>query len=325
MKRKGAFLALAGFALAAFLFVREDPAAIYALLAAGGAGLVLAALTHVLSMVLNARAWQVLMHAEQPRLAIMTLAVWVRESVNGLLPVARIGGEIVSFRILVRAHVTPPTAAAGLMVDMALSALSQAAFALAGVLLLVRAGTNTTLALQIAAGLAVLAPLVAIFVVLQRGGIFSALAKLFDRLSAGRLSALIPDSQAADRAVRAMYARRGAVASCVLWQCAGWAAGSIGIWLAAYFLGRPVSALDAIAIEALIQAVSSAAFVIPGALGVQESAFLVAGAAVGLDASAALALAASRRIRDLVIFFPGLAAWALLERASVPLKPGATR
>jgi uncharacterized membrane protein YbhN (UPF0104 family) len=122
-----------------------------------------------------------------------------------------------------------------------------------------------------------------------------------------------------------MYARRGAVASCLLWQCAGWAAGSIGIWLAACFLGRPIGALDAIAIEALIQAVSSAAFVIPGALGVQEGAFLLAGAAVGLDASAALALAASRRLRDLVIFFPGLAAWALLERTGVPLKPGAMR
>jgi putative membrane protein len=325
VKRPGWLLALAGFALAAFLFVHEDPGTIAGLLASAGAGLVLAALCHVFSMILNARAWQVLMPSDsQPSLAAMTLAVWVRESVNGLLPVARIGGEIVSFRVLVRARVSSAIAAASLMVDMALSAMSQMAFALVGVLLLMRAGTNTGLALQITVGLAALVPLVAIFIAVQRGGIFTALAKMFDRLFAGRLSALIPDSQEADRAVNAMYARRGAIVSCFLWQCAGWVAGAAQIWVAAYFLGHPLSVLDAVAIEALIQAVSSAAFVIPGALGVQEGAFILAGAAVGLDAPASLALAASRRVRDLVIFFPGLAAWSLLERNRGPLNRDAT-
>jgi putative membrane protein len=325
VKRPGWLLALAGFALAAFLFAHEDPGTIVELLASAGAGLVLAALCHVFSMILNARAWQVLMPSDsQPSLAAMTLAVWVRESVNGLLPVARIGGEIVSFRVLVRARVSSAIAAASLMVDMALSAMSQMAFALVGVLLLMRAGTNTGLAFQITVGLAALVPLVAIFIAVQRGGIFTALAKMFDRLFAGRLSALIPDSQEADRAVNAMYARRGAIVSCFLWQCAGWVAGAAQIWVAAYFLGHPLSVLDAVAIEALIQAVSSAAFVIPGALGVQEGAFILAGAAVGLDAPASLALAASRRVRDLVIFFPGLAAWSLLERNRGPLNRDAT-
>lgn len=315
MKRPGWLLALSGFALALFLFLRDDPAAIVGLLAGAGAGLVLAASCHVVSMVLNARAWQVLMPPDtRPSLAVMTLAVWVRESVNGLLPVARIGGEIVSFRVLVRARLAPPLAAAGLMVDMALSVLSQMAFALVGVILLLRAGSNTGLTLQVAWGLLILVPFVAIFIVVQRGGIFGALAKIFDRLFAGRLSALIPDSHEADRAVNALYARRGAIVSCFLWQCAGWVAGAIQIWAAAHFLGYRLSVADAIAIEALIQAVSSVAFVIPGALGVQEGAFILAGAAVGLDTPASLALAASRRTRDLVIFFPGLAAWSLLER-----------
>jgi putative membrane protein len=325
VKRPGWLLALAGFALAVVLFVREDPGAIAQLLAGAGASLVLAALCHLVPMVLNARAWQVLMPpGQRPTLAAMTLAVWVRESVNGLLPVARIGGEIVSFRVLVRARLAPPLAAASLIVDMALSVLSQMAFALVGVILLVRGGSNSALALQIALGLLVLVPLAALFIIVQRGGIFAAAAKIAERLFAGRLSGLLADTHEADRAVSAMYERRGAIVSCVLWQLAGWAAGAIQIWVAAYFLGHPVSAADAIAIEALIQAVSSAAFVVPGALGVQEGAFMVAGAAVGLDAPASLALAASRRVRDLAIFFPGLAAWPLLERTRDPLKRDAT-
>ena len=326
MKRSGSVLALLGFALALFLFLRDDPASIIGLLANAGAGLVLAALCHVLSMVLNARAWHVLMPKDsRPSLAVMTFAVWVRESVNGLLPVARIGGEIVSFRVLVGGQLAPALAAAGLMVDMALSVLSQIAFALVGVILLLRAGSNTQLALQLVCGLLILVPLVAIFIVVQRGGLFGALAKIFDRLFAGRLSALVANSHQADRTVNAIYAQRGAIISCLLWQGAGWVAGAIQIWVAAHFLGYRVSVADAIAIEALIQAVSSVAFVIPGALGVQEGAFILAGAAVGLDTSASLALAASRRVRDLVIFFPGLAAWSLLERKRRRVNRHATR
>jgi len=63
----------------------------------------------------------------------------------------------------------------------------------------------------------------------------------------------------------------------------------------------------------LIQAVSSAAFIVPGALGVQEGAFVVIGAMLGIDATTALALATARRLRDVVIFFPGLIAWQWAE------------
>ena len=54
---------------------------------------------------------------------------------------------------------------------------------------------------------------------------------------------------------------------------------------------------------------SSAAFIVPGALGVQEGAFLLVGATLGLDGSTALALAVARRLRDVIVFFPGLLAW----------------
>jgi hypothetical protein len=62
-------------------------------------------------------------------------------------------------------------------------------------------------------------------------------------------------------------------------------------------------------IESLIQAVSSAAFFVPGALGVQEGGFILIGGALGLSPPTSLALAGARRIRDLLIFLPGLLAW----------------
>ena len=85
------------------------------------------------------------------------------------------------------------------------------------------------------------------------------------------------------------------------------------IWLALYFLGHPVSVAEAILIDALTHAVSSAAFVVPAALGVQEGGFMVIGGLLGLTPEIALALALARRARDLILFLPGLLAWQIAE------------
>jgi glycosyltransferase 2 family protein len=71
----------------------------------------------------------------------------------------------------------------------------------------------------------------------------------------------------------------------------------------------------------LIQAVSSAAFIVPGALGVQEAAFILIGSALGIDATIALALATARRLRDAIIYFPGLIAWQRTESRARLAKP----
>ena len=55
---------------------------------------------------------------------------------------------------------------------------------------------------------------------------------------------------------------------------------------------------------------------IPGALGVQEGGFLVVGAVLGIDGTTALALATARRLRDLIVFFPGLISWQRAEARS---------
>ena len=90
-------------------------------------------------------------------------------------------------------------------------------------------------------------------------------------------------------------------------------------WLMARFAVTPFNSLLLTfgltgVIEALIQAVSSAAFLVPGALGLQEAGFIGIGALVGLDPATAAALAVARRVRDLLLFLPGLAAWAWAER-----------
>ena len=64
-----------------------------------------------------------------------------------------------------------------------------------------------------------------------------------------------------------------------------------------------------LAIEALVFAVRSIAFVVPGALGVQEGAYLLIAPLFGLDPQAAIALSLLKRARDVTIGLPALVAW----------------
>ena len=229
MKRLvGPLLALAGFALAVLLLWQQDLGEVAALLRTGGAGLVLAALAHIPSMALNAQAWRLLLpRRARPSLPAMTAVVWIRESVNGLLPVARLGGEVASYRLLRAEGASAAQAVASLMLDVALSMLSQLAFALLGLALLAACGASLGwggLLLALGSGLA----LAAGFALAQRAGLLGRAAAVLNRVAAGRFGALQAQSARIDRATRRLWGARRAVLLCFLWQLAGWMAGALG-------------------------------------------------------------------------------------------------
>jgi hypothetical protein len=314
MSRLGLLLALAGLAGAVWLISQQDLTEIRALLHMAGFGLLLAALTHILPMVLNAEAWRVLLPGRRrPGLLALTGLVWIRESVNGLLPVARIGGEIAGYRLLRGAGVAVPAAAGSLLADVAISVISQLVFALLGLALLAWAGAGIGWG---AIGLAMVVGLAAAggFILAQRADLLSRLAALLNGVAAGRFTVFAQQSRRIDTLTRRLWRVRRAIGLCFLWQLVGWIAGAVEVWVALYFLGHPVGVAEALAIEALVQAVSSAAFLVPGALGLQEAGFLGIGLLLGLPAEVATALAIARRIRDLVIYLPGLLAWVWAER-----------
>ncbi|MFO1060594.1 MAG: lysylphosphatidylglycerol synthase domain-containing protein [Dongiaceae bacterium] len=313
MIRWAGLLAVAGLVLATGLILHQGLGAIVAALGAAGLGILWSGLFHIVPMALNARAWQILLPgARKPGLAFFTGAVWVREAVNGLLPVARIGGEVASARLLRRRGVRNAPTLASLVVDMTLSILSQALFALLGIALLALRGELGG-AWPIALALLAALPLVALLVAVQHLGLFGLLGRIFETVLGDRLAGLLGSAIRLDRAIRQFYRRRDRILACTLWQLAGWVAGAGEIWLALHFLGHPVGLAEAVIVEALIQAVSSAAFLVPGALGVQEGGFLAVGALVGLPADTALALALTRRARDLLLFVPALLAWQAAE------------
>jgi putative membrane protein len=325
MKYLGSVAALFGLLIAGWLIWRDDPAAILRLLESAGAGLLLAALVHIFSMLPNARNWRMLIRdAERPTFATMLRLVWIRESINGLLPVARIGGEIVSFRLLGRAGVRPETAVASLVVDMQLTLISQVVFALfaVGYMLEQTSSDSTRLVGRLAWGLAGVLPVLLLFALVQHARPFERAARTLNRITSGKVYALVGKSARIDQSIKLIWRQTGIVIRYLfIWQtlqCLGLA---LEIWVALRVLGSNASFGTAFVIEALIQFVSSMAFVVPGSIGVQEGGFMLIGGMLGIDAPTCLALAGARRVRDLLFFVPGLIYWQAAERSFGARRP----
>ncbi|WP_244808440.1 lysylphosphatidylglycerol synthase domain-containing protein [Caballeronia zhejiangensis] len=319
MNYLGSLAAMLGLMIAGWLIWRDDPVAILHLLESAGVGLVLAALVHVLPMVPNAWDWRLLIRdAERPSFATMLKLVWIRESINGLLPVARIGGEIVSFRLLLRVGVRPSTTVASLVVDMQLTLISQVVFALIalGYVLGQTSSDSARLAGQFAWGLAALMPVLLLFTLVQHARPFQRAARTVNRITSGKVYSLVGKSAHIDQSIKLIWRQTGLVLRYLfIWQtlqCLGLA---LEIWVALRVLGTNASFLTAFVLEAMIQLLSSVAFVIPGSIGVQEGGFLLIGSMLGIDASTCLALAGARRVRDLLFFVPGVIYWQAAERS----------
>ncbi|SDD70617.1 lysylphosphatidylglycerol synthase domain-containing protein [Paraburkholderia lycopersici] len=317
MKHIGRIAALFGLAIAVWLVWRDHPAAVLQLLRGAGMGLLLAAGVHILPMCANAWDWRSLIRtAQRPTFATMLKLVWIRESINGLLPVARIGGEIVSFRLLGRAGVRPATAVASLVVDLQLTLISQLVFALiaAGWLLEHSSSDTARFVGRLAWGIVGFAPLLVLFSLVQHARPFERAAQVLERVTSGKVVNLVGKSARVDLSVKLIWRQTGVVVRYLLiWQtlqCLGFA---LEIWIALRVLGTDATFMQAFVIEALIQIVSSVAFLVPASLGVQEGGFVVIGGLLGFDAPTCLALAGARRIRDLLFYLPGLLAWQAAE------------
>ncbi|MFP6560806.1 lysylphosphatidylglycerol synthase domain-containing protein [Paraburkholderia sp. B3] len=317
MKHLGRIAALVGFSAAVWLVLRDHPATVWQLIRNGGSGLVLSACVHVLPMCANAWDWRTLIRpAERPSFAKLLKFVWLRESVNGLLPVARIGGEILSFRLLGRSGVRPASAIASLVVDVQLTLISQVVFALVacGYLL----GHSTSGAAHLAGTLvwsiAGIVPILTLFALVQHARPFERMARTLNQVTSGKMLELVGKSARVDQSIKLVWRQTGNVARYLfVWQtvqCAGFA---LEIWIALRVLGTDATFAQAFVIEALIQLVSSVAFLVPGSLGVQEGGFVLIGGVLGFDAPTCLALAGARRIRDLLFYAPGLVAWQVTE------------
>jgi len=151
------------------------------------------------------------------------------------------------------------------------------------------------------------------FLLAQRWGLFRLLERFLERIAGWLGWAEMGTFANLHDIVLSLYRDRRALLAAHGWHLASWMIGASEVWLTLHLLGAEVSIGAALAIESLGQAVRSAAFLVPGAFGVQEGGFMVIGMAFGLGPEAALAVSLVKRIRELALGAPALLAWQFVE------------
>jgi len=279
-----------------------------ALLIAGWS-LLLIPIYHVLPLALAAFGWYVLLHRDRRRSAVGTIyARWVCEAVDNLLPVAQVGGSVVGARILALRGVSQALAGASAVVDLTTQMAAQLVYTLLGFGVLLGLG-NSQATRWAAFGIGLTFIGLATFVTAQHLGWFVRAERWLERLAQRQTWASSLRPAGLHENILGLYRDRPAV----LFSCSihwiGWILGTVETWLALRFMNHTVSLPSALMLESLGMAVRSGGFFVPGALGVQEAAYLFIGQTIGLPPEIGLAVSLAKRGRDLVLGIPALLFW----------------
>ena len=240
--------------------------------------------------------------------------VWgraTREAATDLLPFAQIGGIVVGARTVVAGGVPAPLVYASIVADLTTELAAQLVFTLAGVAMLAMAAITDDfdpvfVASLAGATLAIAA--VGALVVAQRP-----LLALGIRLAARVLPASVATMTVMRERLDAIYAMPRRLALGFALNLLAWVASAAGAWLALRLAGVAVELWVVLIIESLVFALRSAAFAVPGALGLQEGAYVLLAPLLGVPAEIGLALSLLKRARDVAIAVPVLLIWQVRE------------
>jgi glycosyltransferase 2 family protein len=236
----------------------------------------------------------------------------IRDSGSEILPLSQVGGFVMGARAAALLGLPSAVAIASTIVDVTLEMLAQLGYTALGLSILSAQKPDNPLIAWTAFGI-VLALLAAIaFILVQRHGftlVESMVRRVPYRWAKGVATRLAP----IHRAIHQIYRRPSALWSAGFLHVAMWVATSVEAWIALRLMGASLSIASVIAIESLLYAIRSIAFVVPSAFGVQEGAYVLLGILFGFGPEVALALSLLKRARDLVIGVPALLTWQIIE------------
>jgi putative membrane protein len=236
----------------------------------------------------------------------------VREAAADILPFSQVGGLVIGVRLLIARAIPAPLVNASVLVDLATEMAAQVVFTLFGIagFVVLRSGAadSDMLMTPILIGTLVMTGLMAAFFLAQ-----SRMLRVAELLLERMLPAVSGGIADARAELARIYAQPGRVALALAFNLAAWVASAAGAWIALVLMGVKLPLVTVLVMESLIFVLRSVAFALPGAIGVQEVAYVLLGPLLGLPAEEALALSLAKRARDLVIGVPALVAWQASE------------
>jgi putative membrane protein len=304
-----------GLAIAVALIAWQGVNTVAGLLASTHWKLVLVAGFAVPQLLLATASWRLLFPAGgAPRFGLAFLAMWIGVSINLMLPVANLGGDVVRARLLAIWSGKPRDAVASVVVDKTVLVATLPVLGLIGTAALLRIVPETG-SFGAAAGLVILLGIaIAVLVLAQRAGAFAFLAARAVRLARRRdWEGLVAKAGDLDGAIRNLYGRPATILAACALRMLGRLSASGEVWLAARLLGHPITIVDALLLRSFGIVARAVAFPVPGGLGVQEGSFVALGGLIGLSPDVALAISLATRVREIVSSVPGLFAWQYVE------------
>lgn len=261
-----------------------------------------------------------------PVIAMMALAVWycagqrggikpyfaarlVRDGAADLLPFSQLGGVAAGLRVL--ALYGAPLARSGLATfnDLLMEFAAKFPHMAVGILLLLLLVPGSAYGPVLLVVLALLSAGVVALLLFR-----TSLRGLLVR-NAAKLSARWTGTPAKPEDFSESFAANRLIPAFVL-HLVAWFYGSMETYVVFALIGTPVTLAEAIVIDSLANTLKTFAFLIPAAAGVQEGAYILVGAALGMAPAPALAFSLVRRAREILIGLPALAFWNVIEARS---------
>lgn len=268
---------------------------------------------HGVQLYLSAIAWRISVGQRLPRMKVYFGLRWIREAVNSLLPVAQMGGNLVGIRMLVQRGVPGALAGAGTTLDLTVEALTQFAWTIVGIAVLALISSDQSWVPWVEGGLITMGLGLVGFVIAQRAGMLRLIEALASRLQRIIPSLSVESVRGLHAELMRLQADRVALVRASLIHLLAWALGTAEVVLALTAMGVEVSIPQALVIESLGMAARSAGFVVPGALGVQETGFILVCGLFQIPPDSAIALSMLKRVREMLVGLPGLVAWQWVE------------
>jgi len=274
---------------------------------------VLVTAARVVALVGAGVGWWVLLPDRVRGPYVFVLLRFVREAINSFFPLAVVGGDVIGARLLSQFGIVTNLAVASVLVDIFIQVVCLIVFVLAGVGIVAGlVGNHAVIATAIIL-LAIAVPAVTGFFLALNFGAFEPVVRWL--IAFGEKRQLSAFGHMADLGgwLQQIWRNYRGLSESFVVHLATVFFGAIEVWIALKFMNHPVGVMAAVAIESLGQGSRSAAFVLPGGLGVQDGALVAVCAIFGVPAEVALAMALIKRVPDLILGAPSLLGWQALE------------
>lgn len=298
---------LIGLGLLGFVLSHTDLASVWSELKEIGWGILVVLVVYKIAFIVDTFAWQLTLPSTQATkqwLHDLWKIRMVGAAFSKVMPFSSWGGVPIKGYILKHHYgIRYREGTASMIIAESTHMLSLVLFAATGVLLILFA-SDLPESYHLFAVLSLSAISIGIFLfyAVQRYKITSLTGTWLSKYKVGqRLEKFIHHIHDMDERLVEFYTDgKGRFLSATFLNLVNWYLGALEIYVIFYFLGHPITIVEAVILETLVELVRAGTFFIPAGLGSQEAVFMIATGAIAGQPTLGVAAALIRRVREIV-------------------------